>query len=114
MKSPDQEMARMVHNDYLEQASDSGWPAAVFYSGWVVVLLWALGRVYVGRGRVSDGLSLAIWLGLLGWFLQSFAEFTLYIPALAWTAFLLAGKLLGEAETHVAVDGGAAPFRRSI
>ena len=110
MKSPEQEMARMVHNDYLEQASDSGWPAAVLYTVWVGLLLWTLGRVYAKPGRDADPLSLAIWLGLLGWFLQSFAEFTLYIPALAWLAFLFAGKLLGQAETRVlsgAVPSGA-------
>ena len=95
----------MVHNDYLEQASDAGWPAAVFYLSWVGLLLGTLGRFYARRGRTNedgvwDPLPLAIWLGLLGWFLQSFAEFTLYIPALAWLAFLLAGMLLGEAETR--------------
>jgi len=105
MKSADQEMARMVHNDYLEQASDSGWPAAVFYLSWVGLLLGTLGRFHARRGQTTedggwDPLPLAIWLGLLGWFLQSFAEFTLYIPALAWLAFLLAGMLLGEAETR--------------
>ena len=46
----------------------------------------------------TDPLNFALWLGLLGWFLQSSAEFSLYIPALAWPAFLLAGSLLGELE----------------
>ncbi len=106
-KSADQEMARLVHNDYLEQASDAGWPAAVLYTGWVGLLLWTLGRRWARRRpaatsptAAADPLNFAIWLGLFGWFLQSSAEFSLYIPALAWPTFLLAGSLLGEAETR--------------
>ncbi|MDB6023564.1 MAG: O-antigen polymerase, partial [Pedosphaera sp.] len=37
----------------------------------------------------------AVWLGVLGWALQSFVEFGLYIPALAWPAFGFMGWLLG-------------------
>ena len=97
MKSSDQEMARLVHNDYLEQASDAGWPAAILYFGWIAGLLWTLGRHAVGTFP-RNPLTVALWLGLLGWFLQSAAEFSLYIPALAWTAFLLAGIQLGAGE----------------
>lgn len=112
MKSPEQEMARLVHNDYLEQASDSGWPAALLYTGWVIALVWTLSR-QLGWPRATaaapptDPLSLALWLGLLGWLLQSFAEFSLYIPALAWPAFLIAGLLLGQGEEAHRREGGA-------
>jgi hypothetical protein len=37
-----------------------------------------------------------VWLGLVGWALQSFIEFGLYIPAVAWVAFGLLGWLLGQ------------------
>jgi O-antigen ligase len=97
MKSPDQEMARLTHNDYLEQASDAGWPAAGLYSAWIGGWIWIVGR----RLRAQDRrplLNYALWLGLLGWFLQATAEFSLYIPALAWPAFLFAGSLLGATE----------------
>jgi hypothetical protein len=40
-------------------------------------------------------LTAAIWLGVLGWSLQSLVEFGLYIPALAWPAFAFLGWLLG-------------------
>jgi hypothetical protein len=39
-------------------------------------------------------LELAVFMGLLGWFTHGLAEFGLYIPASAWTAFTLAGALL--------------------
>lgn len=94
LKRPESEMARLVHNDYLEQFSDSGIPGGLFYAIWILLLLAALGRK-VWRG--ADLLSFALFLGLAGWFAQGLSEFGLYIPALAWTAFALAGGLLKQA-----------------
>jgi len=39
----------------------------------------------------------ALFAGVLAWFIQGFGEFSLYIPALAWTAFTLMGCLAGLA-----------------
>jgi 3-dehydroquinate dehydratase-2 len=36
LKSPDAEMARLTHNDYLEQFSDSGIAGGIFYAAWIV------------------------------------------------------------------------------
>ncbi len=36
VKRPESEMARLAHNDYLEQASDSGWPGFVLYSAFIL------------------------------------------------------------------------------
>lgn len=119
LKAPESEMARLVHNDFLEQASDSGLPGFVLYSVWIGGLLWTLGRrlsVAAGSGDSAAvsaapsgpevaGVSVwpeadrrrlewAVFLGLLGWFTHGLAEFGLYIPASAWTAFTLAGALL--------------------
>lgn len=118
LKAPESEMARLVHNDYLEQASDSGLPGFVLYTAWIGGLLWTLGR-RVSRSAGGSGPGLqpaqepvsppawnawpeadrrrvewAVFLGLLGWFTHGFAEFGLYIPASAWTVFTLAGALL--------------------
>jgi O-antigen ligase len=98
LKRPESEMARLVHNDYLEQASDSGLVGFLVYALFVA---GALFRSYPRADRASetqpeDWLTFAVWLGLLGWALQSFAEFGLYIPALAWTAFALLGWLLAR------------------
>jgi O-antigen ligase len=135
-------MARLVHNDYLEQASDSGWVGFLAYA---LLIAGTLIRSFprpdrasvshesrrdrdgplslslspsegervpkAGEGLVhgpnarrdtveatqpEDWLTFAVWLGVLGWALQNFAEFGLYIPALAWTAFTLLGWLLGK------------------
>jgi hypothetical protein len=95
IKSPEAEMARLTHNDYLEQFSDSGVMGGILYVVWIVLSLVVIGR------RVWDSsspMAFAIFVGLLGWFIQGIGEFSLYIPALAWTAFALLGCLLGYLE----------------
>lgn len=92
IKAPEAEMARLAHNDYLEQASDSGLLGAVLYTTFIVGSLHRL-----RRGAEADAERFAVWLGLLGWSLQGLVEFGLYIPALAWPAFLFLGWLWGVA-----------------
>jgi len=104
IKRPESEMTRLVHNDYLEQACDSGWPGFLCYSTFIVAALWrtrprtwkATGEPAPTAHQQADRLAFAVWLGLLGWSLQSLMEFGLYIPALAWPAFTLLGGLLGR------------------
>ena len=98
VKKPESEMARLVHNDYLEQASDSGVAGLLIYVLFVgTALSWSFARVCKAPAAESDDwLTFAVWLGVLGWGLQSFAEFGLYIPALAWPAFAFLGWLLGK------------------
>jgi hypothetical protein len=93
LKSPDAEMARLTHNDYLEQFSDSGICGGFFYAAWIVASLIFLGK---NLWKTDSPLIFAIFLGLLGWFIQGLGEFELYIPALAWLAFALMGCLLGQ------------------
>jgi hypothetical protein len=93
LKSPDSEMARLTHNDYLEQFSDSGVIGGLAYTAWIFLALTTGGRKIWRNG---GGISLAIFAGLLGWFAQGFGEFGLYVPALAWTAFTLLGVLAGQ------------------
>jgi O-antigen ligase len=97
-KRPESEMARLTHNDYLEQASDSGLVGLFTY---VLFIVGALVRSYPKTSQAvpagTDGwLTFAVWLGVLGWTLQSLLEFGLYIPALAWPAFCFLGWLLGQ------------------
>ena len=92
LKSPEAEMARLTHNDYLEQFSDSGIPGGIFYTAWILLALAIIGRRVWHCGSL---MAFAIFAGLLGWFVQGIGEFSLYVPALAWTAFALLGCLLG-------------------
>ncbi len=91
LKSPNAEMARLAHNDYLEQFSDSGIIGGTLYGAWIVFSLLTIGRCV---WRSADLVSFAIFLGVFAWFIQGFGEFGLYVPALAWTAFTLFGFLL--------------------
>ena len=91
LKAPASEMARLTHNDFLEQFCDSGLVGGAAYLSWVSFLLITLQRRF---SRSGDPLLLAVLLGLLGWFIQGLGEFELYIPALGWTAFTLAGTAL--------------------
>jgi len=94
LKRPESEMARLTHNDYLEQASDSGVPGFLTYTISVV------GCLFLGfkRRAFTDWRMFTLWLGLLGWFLQGTMEFGLYLPALAWPAFSLLGFLISTAK----------------
>ena len=102
LKSPEAEMARLAHNDYLEQFSDSGIAGGVFYAAWIVLSLATIGRQ---AWRSSDPMTFALFAGLLGWFVQGLGEFSLYVPALACTAFTLLGVLQNEPGNN-APDGG--------
>jgi len=83
-------MSRLVHNDYLQQASDSGFPGLLAYTALIGGSIW---RLY--RQGVADALRFALWLGLAGWAGHSLVEFGLYIPALSWLPFTLLGWLWG-------------------
>lgn len=92
LKSPEAEMARLTHNDYLQQFSDSGLPGGLAYLAWIGLAL----TIAVRRHWHGDAREFALLVGCLAWFAQGLGEFGLYIPALAWSAFTLLGCLLGN------------------
>ncbi len=96
LKPPEAEMAKLVHNDYLEQASDSGIPGGLAFAAAICSLL------VITKRSASSRLDSLLWLGLLGWALQGFIEFGLYIPGLAWPAFLFLGALYGAVDRRKA------------
>jgi O-antigen ligase len=98
LKSPAAEMARLVHNDYLEQFSDSGVVGGALYGAWIVLLLSTIGRRV---WRSADLVNFAIFLGGGAWFIQGLGEFGLYIPAPAWIAFTLLGVLLAMSGNEI-------------
>ncbi len=144
IKRPESEMTRLVHNDYLEQASDSGWPGFLLYTVFITAALALTARQALSSqeprntrntqkkeqsaaalpGQSAELLDtvpapalqppgqkpplsccsciswFTLWLGVLGWSLQSLTEFGLYLPALAWPAFTFLGLLLGRQMTR--------------
>ncbi len=93
LKTPGSEMAKLAHNDYLQQGSDSGLVGFGAYTAFISGSVWILYRR--NRGKVGS-MAFAVWTGILGLAVQSFVEFGLYIPALAWPFFLLLGWLWGQ------------------
>lgn len=89
-KAADSEMARLAHNDFIQQASDSG---AIGFVAFLVFVAGSIGCLWRHPAVRSSPIGFFIWLGLLGWGLQSLTEFGLYIPAIAWPAFFLLGLL---------------------
>jgi len=107
IKRPESEMSRLVHNDYLEQATDSGVVGFSVYTLFIFgALVWSFKRSIGPWSRPEtanrwgdlpeDWLGFAVWLGMLGWSLHGLFEFGLYIPASAWPAFAFLGWLLGR------------------
>ncbi len=92
-KPPEAEMAKLTHNDYLEQASDSGLIGCLLFTTFLIGSVITLGKKKWASG---DGVEFAMWVGVLGYALQSFVEFGLYIPALSWSAFFFLGWLWGR------------------
>lgn len=89
-KVPEAEMTRLVHNDYLEQFSDSGVIGGILYIGWIGSALWVSGRIAL---REREPIRALLWIGTAAWFAQGFVEFSLYIPGLAGMAFTFLGAL---------------------
>ena len=98
LKPPEAEMAQLAHNDFLEQACDSGVVGLVTFA-----TLWIGSVGFLYRSTMPPRLAFFVWLGLLGWVLQSFVEFGLYIPGSAWPAHALLGWLW--ADTRNRIDG---------
>ena len=92
LKRPEAEMTRLVHNDYLQQFSDSGIPGGLAYLVWVG---GSLGLAWKRHSRNADPVVVSLLLGSSAWLIQGFSEFSLYVPALAWTCFTLLGIALG-------------------
>lgn len=91
LKQPAAEMTRLAHNDYLQQASDSGLVGATVFVGF-----WAVGLVSLYRNRSHSALINGAFIGIFGVALQSFIEFGLYIPGVAWVTWFLFGWALSS------------------
>ncbi len=97
-KADGAEMARLAHNDYIQQASDSG---AIGFLAYLTFVVGSITLLFRSPRIQGHPVALSIWAGLLGWGLQSATEFGLYIPAIAWSAFFLLGVLWRESGNEI-------------
>jgi O-antigen ligase len=85
-------MARLAHNDYLQQGSDSGLVSLLAYG------LWFMGGLFMlYRNRDRSLVFRVVWLGLVAVAGQGVVEFGGYVPAVGWLTFFLMGWLGGGA-----------------
>ena len=92
VRPPEAEMARLVHNDYLQQFSDSGLLGGVFFVALVGMVVW----VGVALARRGNGLVFGVVLGVTFFAIQSLVEFGFYVPATSWCWFGLSGWLVAQ------------------
>ena len=91
-KKPDEEMARLAHNDFLQQASDSGLIGLCLY----LAAVFGVARACVGQiVKQSGTIGWALSLGVLAWFGHGLVEFALYVPSAGIIAWLFAGMIIG-------------------
>jgi hypothetical protein len=105
LKRPESEMARLTHNDYLQQFTDAGFPSGIAFSVWIG------GALLIGWSRLRSSPNPIVWGVLLGtsaWFVQAFSEFGLYVPALGWIAMTFLGWLCAASEEFASTAAPAA------
>jgi O-antigen ligase len=94
-RRPDAEPTRLAHNNFLQQWTDSG---VIGFAGFAA--LW-IGALWRGARRLRtepfDPLAWATWVSLAAWTLHNLVDFDLYVAAVAWPAFLMAGWMLRDA-----------------
>jgi O-antigen ligase len=92
-KTGETEEAQVAHNNFLQMWTDSGVAAfAVF------LLLWCVGLrdgYRLVKHRPGDAGAIAIFAGLVGWSFHGLVDFDLYVPGVAYPAFMLLGMVQG-------------------
>jgi hypothetical protein len=95
LRRPGDEPSKLSHDDYLEQACDSGVFGFLSYTLMISVFLYRLYR-YRLLEKPLNWLNFSVWIGVFGVCLHSLVEYHLYVPALAWPTFFLFGWLMNR------------------
>lgn len=102
-RRPDAEPTRLAHNNFLQQWTDSGFIGFASFAALWIGVLWRGARRL--RSASFDPLMWATWVGLAAWTGHNMVDFDLYVAAVAWPAFLMAGWMLRNGP----VAGGGDP-----
>src|SRR5205814_7720309 len=78
IRAPQSEMTRLVHNNFLEQASDSGVIGVLAFSSFIIGSL-----TFVCRKSNPDPVQFCVWLGLFALSSLLVVELSFYLWALA-------------------------------
>ena len=96
-RRPDAEPTRLAHNNFLQQWTDSGVAGFASFAALWIGALWRGARRL--RAVPVDPLAWATWVGLAAWTGHNLVDFDLYVAAVAWPAFLMAGWMLRGGST---------------
>ncbi len=89
-KKPEDLSTRLVHNSYLQMATESGVPGFCSYLAWFGGALW-MGWRRIRQTR--NAVSTLLWCACFSFAVQSLVDFNLYMPGLAWPIFLILGHV---------------------
>jgi hypothetical protein len=92
VRPPEAEMARLAHNDYLQQFSDTGFVGGVLFLGLAGWVIWRARGKWVSQSWLVFGVA----VGLAAFAMQSVLEFGFYVPATSWCWFAMAGWLVAQ------------------
>ena len=93
-RQPDAEPTLLAHNGFLQQWTDSGVAGFAGFAALWVGALWRGARRL--RAAPFDPLLWTTWVGLAAWTGHNLVDFDLYVAAVAWPAFLMAGWMLRD------------------
>jgi O-antigen ligase len=96
-RPPDAEPTLLAHNNFLQQGTDSGIIGFASFSALWIGVLWRGARRL--RTALFDPLAWTTWIGLAAWTAHNLVDFDLYVAAVAWPAFLMAGWMLRNSST---------------
>lgn len=87
------EETKAVHNDYLQILCEAGFLSFLVYIG-----LWVWGgrdALRLVKLRNGDAASVALVMFFAAWTVHSMIDFDLFVPGLAWPAFMILGMVQG-------------------
>lgn len=87
------EEPQMAHNNFLQMWTDSGLIGFCLFSVLSVIALRDAARLV--DQRPGDAAAVAISAAMVGWTVHGLVDFDLYVPGVAFPAFILLGSLQG-------------------
>lgn len=94
IKRPEDDFARLCHNDYLEQACDSGLFGCFAYTLMIFGSLFCVYRYRIAKNPQISSTVFGAWLGAFGLCLHCAVDYHLYTPGMAWPLFFILGFLM--------------------
>jgi len=90
---------RLVHNNYLQLAAESGLLGLFSFLAWISLALQVVWKKARAAEEGQRRMIVLLGCACVSFLLQGLADYNLYTPGLAWPTFVLMGILAGQNET---------------